>query len=196
MSAIIHGFLLLISVLLIPTLLNKIPLSVLAAILLLVGYKLAKPSTFINMIKLGWQQYVPFFVTVIGIVSTDLLKGIGLGLIVAILIILYKNFKNSHFLHKEDASNGTTKLKMTLAEEVTFINKGTILKELDQIPENSYLELDVRNTRYLAYDIIEILEDFALKSKERNITIKLISERGIVENPDSFIEFFKLRKEE
>lgn len=84
-------------------------------------------------------------------------------------------------------------MKMTLAEEVTFINKGTILKELDSLPENSYLELDVRKTRYLDYDIIEILEDFALKAKERNIDIKLYSERGIVENPESFIEFFKLR---
>jgi MFS superfamily sulfate permease-like transporter len=82
---------------------------------------------------------------------------------------------------------------LTLAEEVTFINKGAILKELDQIPENSYLALDVRNTRYLDNDIIEILDDFAFKAKERNITIKLISERGEVENPPSYIEFFKLR---
>ena len=81
---------------------------------------------------------------------------------------------------------------MTLAEEVTFFNKGAILKELDQLPENSFLELDVRKTRYLDNDIIEILEDFALKAKNRNIDIKLVSERGIVENPPSFIEFFKL----
>ncbi len=194
LSAIIHGFLLLISVLLIPTLLNKIPLSVLAAILLIVGYKLAKPSTFINMIKLGWQQYIPFFATVIPMVVTgNLLLGIGIGLIVGVIIILIKSYQNSHFLHKEDNSNGQIKLKMTLSEEVTFINKGTILKELDQIPGNSYLELDVRNTRYLAYDIIEILDDFAFKSKERNITIKLVSERGEVVNPDSFTDFFKLK---
>ena len=82
---------------------------------------------------------------------------------------------------------------MTLAEEVTFFNKGAILKELDRLPENSYLDLDVRKTRYLDNDIIEILEDFAIKAKERNITIKLISELGIEENPPSYIEFFKLR---
>ena len=93
----------------------------------------------------------------------------------------------------EDKSNGKPKMKMTLAEEVTFFNKGAILKELDQLPENSYLEFDVRKTRYLDNDIIEILEDFASKAKTRNIDIKLISERGIVENPDSYIEFFKLR---
>ena len=82
---------------------------------------------------------------------------------------------------------------MTLAEEVTFFNKGAILKELDNLPRDTYFEFDVTNTRYLDYDIIEILEDFAFKAKEKNIDIKLISKRGIVENPPSFIEFFKLR---
>lgn len=191
-STIIHGFLLLISVILIPSLLNKIPLSVLAAILLIVGYKLAKPSTFKTMYNLGWKQWVPFIVTVIGIVFTDLLFGIGLGLAVGIIIVLIKSYQNSHFLHIEDISNGKRKMKMTLAEEVTFINKGAILKELDRIPENSYLELDVQNTRYLDNDIIEILDDFAFKAKTRNIDIKLISERGIIENPPSYLEFFKL----
>ena len=193
MSAIFHGLLLLISVVLIPTLLNKIPLSVLAAILLIVGYKLAKPSLFVKMYKLGWKQSVPFFVTVGGIVFTDLLVGIGLGLAVGIVVILLKSYQNSHFLHIEDNSNGKHRIKMELAEEVTFFNKGAILKELDSLPRDTYLEFDVTKTRYLDYDIVEILEDFAFKAKERNIDIKLISKRGIVENPPSFIEFFQLR---
>ncbi len=194
LSAIIHGFFLLISVILIPTLLNKIPLSVLAAILLIVGYKLAKPALFAQMYKLGWKQFIPFTVTVVGIVFTDLLVGIGLGLAVGIVVILIKSFQNSHFLHIEDKSNGVHKIKMTLAEEVTFFNKGAILTELDSLPRDTYLELDVRKTRYLDNDIVEIIEDFAFKAKERNIDIKLISERGIIENPSSYIEFFKLRK--
>ncbi len=193
LSAIIHGFLLLISVILIPRLLNMIPLSVLAAILLIVGYKLAKPAMFKNMYLLGWKQWVPFTVTVLGIVFIDLLYGIGLGLMVGIVVILIKSYQNSHFLHIEDQSNGKHKIKITLAEEVTFFNKGAILKELDSLPRDTYLEFDVTKTRYLDYDIIEILDDFAFKAKERNIDIKLISKRGIVENPDSFIEFFKLR---
>ena len=192
-SAIIHGVLLLISVMIIPGLLNMIPLSVLAAILLIVGYKLAKPTLFKKMYNLGWKQWVPFNVTVFGIVFIDLLYGIGLGLIVGIIVILIKSYQNSHFLHKEDKSNGVQKMKMTLAEEVTFFNKGAILKELDKLPENSFLELDVRKTRFLDNDIVEILEDFAFKAKSRNISITLISERGVVENPDSYIEFFKLR---
>ena len=192
-SAIVHGFLLLLSVLIIPTLLNKIPLSVLAAVLFIVGYKLAKPTLFVTIYKQGWKQFVPFIVTVVGIIFTDLLVGIGLGLTVGIIVILIKSYQNSHFLHIEDKSKGGKKVKMTLAEEVTFINKGAILKELEHIDKDSALEIDVRKTRFLDYDIIEILEDFSLKAKNRSIDITLISERGTVKNPDSFIEFFKLR---
>jgi len=191
-SAIVHGFLLLISVMLIPTLLNKIPLSVLAAVLFIVGYKLAKPQLFKTMWDLGWKQFLPFIVTVLIIVFKDLLWGIGIGLAVGIIVILIKSYQNSHFLHMEENEAGN-RIKMTLAEEVTFFNKGAILKELDNIPKDSYLDLDVRKTRYLDNDIIEILEDFSEKAKNRNINIKLISERGEVENPDSYIEFFKLR---
>jgi MFS superfamily sulfate permease-like transporter len=191
--AIIHGLLLLISVILIPTLLNKIPLSVLAAILLVVGYKLAKPAVFKEMVQLGWKQWIPFTVTVVGIVFTDLLIGIGLGLVVGVIVILIKSFQNSHFLHIEDKSNGKHRIKMTLAEEVTFFNKGAILKELDSLPRDTFLEIDVRKTRFLDYDIIEILQDFALKAKERAIDIQLISERGVIKNPPSYIEFFNLR---
>ncbi|TFG79257.1 MAG: SulP family inorganic anion transporter [Flavobacteriales bacterium] len=192
MSAIIHGFFLLISVILIPRLLNMIPLSVLASILFIVGFKLAKPALFKKMYLLGWKQFVPFIVTVLGIVFTDLLIGISLGLAVGIVVILIKSYQNSHFLHIEDKSNGKHKIKMTLAEEVTFFNKGAILKELEGLPEDSYLELDVRKTRYLDNDIIEILQDFSEKAKNRHIDIKLVSEKGVVENPPSYIEFFKL----
>ena len=191
MAAIIHGFFLLISVLLIPTILNKIPLSVLAAILFIVGYKLAKPSLFKTMYQLGWKQFTPFIVTILGIVFTDLLVGIGLGLVVGVAVILIKSFQNSHFLHIEDNSNGKHKIKMTLAEEVTFINKGAILKELESIPRDTILELDVRNTRFLDYDIVEILEDFSEKARQRNINIKVTSEKDVVDNPTSFIEIFK-----
>ena len=193
MSAIIHGLLLLTSVILIPNLLNKIPLSVLAAILFIVGYKLAKPALFIQMYRSGWKLFTPFVVTVFGIIFTDLLIGIALGLAVGIVVILIKSFQNSHFLHIEDKSNGVHKIKMTLAEEVTFFNKGAILKELDNLPRESNLELDVTKTRYLDNDIIEILEDFSEKARQRHIDIKLISIRGVVENPVSFIQFFQLR---
>jgi MFS superfamily sulfate permease-like transporter len=112
---------------------------------------------------------------------------------VGVVVILLKSYQNSHFLHIEDKSNGKHKIKMTLAEEVTFFNKGAILKELDSLPRDTYLELDLIKTRYLDHDIIEILEDFLFKAEERNIDIKLVSKRGIVENPSSFIKFFNER---
>ena len=109
-----------------------------------------------------------------------------------VVIVLIKNYQNSHFLHKE--SEDSTHMKMTLAEEVTFFNKAAILKELDSVPEKSFLILDVRKTIYLDYDVIEILEDFAVKAKERFITITLVSEKGTIENPESYMEFFKPKK--
>ncbi|PPK92967.1 MFS superfamily sulfate permease-like transporter [Nonlabens xylanidelens] len=193
MSAILHGFLLLASVILIPTLMNKIPLSVLAAILLVVGYKLAKPSTFKQMWKAGWRQFIPFIVTVV-LLYFNFLLGVGVGLAIGIIVTLYQSFQNSHFLHATQSNeDGRNEVKMVLAEEVTFFNKATILKELDNLPQNTFLELDVRKTNYLDHDVIEILDDFKEKAKNRKINIKLISERGIIENPDSFLEFFKLR---
>ena len=194
LSAIMHGLFLLVSVILIPNLLNMIPLSVLAAILLIVGFKLAKPGLFKSMYELGWKQFVPFIVTVLGIIFTDLLIGIGLGLLVGIIVILFKSYQNSHFLHKEGEDVDDGRIKMTLAEEVTFFNKGAILKELDRLPEDSYLELDVTKTKYLDNDIIEILDDFIHKAEERNITIKLVSEKGVVVNPESYFKFFNSPK--
>ncbi len=90
-------------------------------------------------------------------------------------------------------ANGFHKIKMTLAEEVTFFNKGAILKELEGLPKDTYLELDVRNTRFLDYDIIEILDDFSYKALERNIHITLIAEKGTVENPARFMDYINLR---
>jgi len=194
MAAILHGFLLLISVVIIPNILNYIPLSVLAAILFLVGYKLAKPALFKEMYIKGWKQFVPFIITIVGIVFGDLLIGIGLGLAVGIVVILIKSYQNSHFLHIESGDNGNKTIKMTLAEEVTFINKGAIIRELNKLENDSYLIMDVRKSRYLDNDIIEILDDFKIKAAEKNIDIKVISERGTVENPESYQQFFELEK--
>lgn len=190
LSTILHGFLLLFSVLLIPRFLNLIPLGVLAAVLLIIGYKLANPKQFIQMYKLGKSQFIPFVVTVVAIVVTDLLIGILLGLAVGIITILINSYKNSHFLHMQDISNGANKIKMVFAEEVTFLNKGAIQRELNSLPSNTFLEIDVTKTRSLDLDVLEILDDFAVTAKNKDINIKLISERGIFENPVSYREIF------
>lgn len=194
LSAIFHGFFILISIILIPVLLNMIPLAVLAAVLLLVGYKLAKPALFLSMAKLGKSQFLPFMITVLGVVFLDLLMGIGLGLLVGISVILINSYKNSHFLHIEDVDGKHTQYKMTFAEEISFLNKGAILRELHAIPDNASLKLDVRQTQILDYDVLEILDEFGVKAKNRNINIKLISHKGEVENPESYSKFFGLNK--
>jgi MFS superfamily sulfate permease-like transporter len=190
LSAILHGLLLLLAVILIPALLNKIPLAVLAAVLLMVGFKLANPGTFKSMYRLGWSQFLPFLVTVLGVVFTDMLVGISMGMVVAVIIILIENYKNSHFLNVVKDSKTSNHVYMTLAEELSFLNKGAILRELSNLPEGTFLEIDVRKTIRMNYDVIEILEDFTSKAKERNINIKLISSKGVVENPESYSEFF------
>tara|TARA_Y100000817_G_C16657156_1_gene455501 strand:- start:67 stop:744 length:678 start_codon:yes stop_codon:yes gene_type:complete len=194
LSAILHGILLLVAVLAIPNLLNHIPKSVLAAVLIIVGFKLAKPSLFKKMFALGWTQFVPFIVTVIVIIFTNLLIGIFTGLAIGVIVILVKSYQNSMFLNKKESESNNV-IEMTLAEEITFLNKASIQKELFNLPENSRLELDIRKTTYLDYDIVEILEDFVVQAKNKNIFVHLKSERGIVDNPASFIEFFKLKKQ-
>ncbi|MFV0505396.1 MAG: SulP family inorganic anion transporter [Bacteroidales bacterium] len=195
MVTILHGILLLLSVVLIPRYLNLIPLGVLAAILLLVGYKLAKPSLFRNIYKLGHEQFIPFIATIFGVVFMDLLKGIGLGLGLAVMFILIKNYRSSHFLHKKESDDGRHKVTMTLAEELSFLNKGAILKELEEVEIGSMLVLDASNTVRMNYDILEILDDFASKAQERGIDIKVISDSfGEVDNPDSFVDLFMKKK--
>lgn len=194
MSAILHGILLLVSVLTIPMILNHIPKSVLAAILIVVGFKLAKPSLFKKMYALGWIQFLPFIVTIIVIVFSNLLYGIFTGLAIGFLVVLIKNYQNSVFLHKKESADSNI-IQMIFAEEISFLNKASIQKELFNLPEGTNLELDISKTTYLDYDVVEILEDFIIQAKNKNINIHLISESGNVLNPSSFIEFLKLKKQ-
>ena len=172
-SAILHGIILLACVVSIPAVLNLIPLASLAAILLLVGYKLAKPSLFRQMWSMGHAQFVPFIVTIVGIVLTDLLMGIGLGLAVAIFYILYGNYKRPYFFHPEEFTTGQP-IRMRLSEEVTFLNKASILQTLNHIPDNSKLILDATKTAHIDPDVMEIIEDFRENASHRGIEIEMI----------------------
>jgi len=176
LSTILHGFLILILVISIPSILNLIPLAVLASILIIVGFKLAKPSLFIHMYKQGKDQFVPFIITVLGLVFTDLLTGIGLGLVVGIIIILRRNYKNSHFLHLEDKldKDDHHKIRITLSEEVTFLNKAAILAELSSILPDSQVTIDMSKSYRIDYDVLEIIDNFKRTAMENNITVALI----------------------
>lgn len=173
MSAIMHGVLLLIAVLFLPKLLNLVPLAALAAILLVVGYKLAKPAVFKEMYSQGWSQFVPFLVTILGIVFTDLLTGIALGMAVAIFVILRSHYQNSHFLHMEETGETShgRQIRMRLAEEVTFLHKGALLKELDSIPDGSHVLIDATSNIRIDQDAQEIIAKFEESAPRRDITV-------------------------
>ncbi len=166
LSTILHGFLLLALVLTIPGLLNQIPLSGLAAVLLVVGYKLAKPSIFIKEYKKGWDQFLPFLVTVTSILLTDLLVGIGIGLVVGLFFVIKTNFHRSVLVTER---NGNYLVK--LQKDVSFLNKAILIKELGQIPEGSKVVLNASMARFIDHDIQEVLNDFIATAESKNITL-------------------------
>jgi len=145
----------------------------LAAILFLVGYKLAKPALFKQMYGLGQTYFVPFMVTILGIVFTDLLMGIGMGLIVAIFYILYNNYRKPFLVEKDkDPKDGV--IRLTLAEDVTFINKASIQRTLSQIPDGRKVIIDGSNTINIDFDVIEIIDEFEINAKYRDIDLTII----------------------
>ncbi|MGZ8524246.1 MAG: SulP family inorganic anion transporter [Chitinophagaceae bacterium] len=173
LSAIAHGFFLLVTVVTIPFLLNKIPMACLAAILIMIGLRLASPKVFKHMYHTGKHQFIPFLVTVIAVVLTDLLKGVGIGLAVSIIFILRGNMKLAYFFKKEEHHEGET-IHIDLAQEVSFLNKAAIKQTLAHLPANSKVVIDAANTVYIDYDVLELIRDFLnFGSKDKNITVKL-----------------------
>jgi SulP family sulfate permease len=152
LSTILHGILILVSVATIPALLNLIPLATLASILFVVGYKLAKPALFRQMYNHGWEQFVPFVATVGGILATDLLRGIGIGLVVGVAVVLHHNLRNP-FTVAQHAPE-TPEYRIQLAEEVSFLNKGRILQQLQLIPPSSHVVIDATRSKVVDFDVL------------------------------------------
>lgn len=179
-SAITHGGLLLLSVVALPHVLNLIPLAVLASVLLVVGYKLAKPALFKSIYAEGWTQFVPFVVTILGIVFTDLLTGIALGMVVAVMVILQRNYRNSHFLHIQESDSGDRhSVRLRLSEEVSFLNKGAILRELSEIPNGSRVTIDVSGCFVMDHDVAEIIEEFKTSAMSRDIDVEILDKPSV-----------------
>jgi MFS superfamily sulfate permease-like transporter len=174
LSAIVHGLFLLISVAFFAAFINLVPLACLAALLLTVGYKLAKISLFKEMYKLGWEQFMPFIVTIIAVQFSDLLKGIALGMIVAIFYILRTNYRRDYVIHHEKKSEGGA-IKIILSEHVTFINKGSIAKKLADLQNDIHVTIDASNSHYIDLDVLEIIYDFKIASVLKNIQVELIN---------------------
>jgi MFS superfamily sulfate permease-like transporter len=186
LSAITHAVLLLTTVILIPFVLNMIPLATLAAILILTGWKLAKPAVFVNFWKAGKYQFIPFIVTVLVIIGIDLLAlvpalsgkgliiGVGAGILTAAGAILHGNLKNSYYFHSEKHQEGNT-IKIQLSEEVSFLNKASIRQTLDHMPERSKVVLDASNTQYIDFDVLELIKEFRdIKAPLKNIQLSLV----------------------
>jgi carbonic anhydrase len=160
LAAIFHGVLLLISILFLSSVLNLIPLAALAAVLVLVGYKLAKWSLFVEMYQKGLSQFIPFVSTIVAVLLTDLLKGIGIGILISIFYILKRNFQN-HFTKEETAEACT----IILSEEVTFLNKGGILDAL-QHNKNKRIVIDASRTKSIDTDVLESLQEFKFNAEQ------------------------------
>jgi carbonic anhydrase len=154
-ATVIHGLFLIFAIVLLPSFLNQIPLASLAAILIMVGYKLTKAGLFKEMYLKGMDQFIPFILTIVGVLFTDLLKGIGIGLIVSIYFILRRNFQN-HFTKTEFEGE----LHIKLSEEVTFLNKVGIHTLLENAAPQSKITIDAVNCKSIDQDILELLEEF------------------------------------
>ncbi|MDB5198953.1 MAG: carbonic anhydrase [Chitinophagaceae bacterium] len=184
LSAILHGILMLVSVIALGSVLNLIPLASLAAILLMTGYKLAKISLFKEMYKKGWQQFIPFVVTILAVVFTDLLIGVLIGLAVSIFYLLRSNFYNPFTLGKEKLSIGEI-VKLELSDEVSFLNKASIRNTLWSIPQGSKVIIDATNSSFIDEDVLEIIDDFKITvAPERNIQLNILGLKKDYEHQD------------
>lgn len=172
-STIVHGLLLLLCVLFMPTMLNQIPLACLAAVLIVVGYKLTKPSIYLHFWHKGIYQFIPFVATMVAVVLLDLLKGVGIGLVISILFILHGNMKRAYYLSREELAEADN-IVLELGEEVSFLNKAALKKTLKNIQPNSKITINAEKAIYIASDILELLEDFTnVYAQENNIQVRL-----------------------
>jgi MFS superfamily sulfate permease-like transporter len=173
-ASFIHGLLLVLTALIIPGLLNKIPLSSLAAILLVVGFKLSRVSLYREMYRKGWWQFAPFIITVLALVFTDMLTGVIMGMAVGVFNILKYNYKSDYFLEKHSENQCT----LILSEHVSFLNKASIMKALREIPDGNQITIDGSRTQFIDHDVREVINNFMINAPSKNITYEI---KGIKE---------------
>jgi len=170
MAAITHGALLLLAVAGLPFVLNRIPYASLSAILLVTGYNLTQPKLYKNMFSLGWKQFLPFILTIVVILATDLLMGVCIGLLLSVYFIIQNNFRAEYKISRTVMKGIETAL-IKLNSNVTFLNKVKLKKALDEVPAHSVLTIDGSNCNFVDYDILEIISEFENKAKDRHITL-------------------------
>jgi MFS superfamily sulfate permease-like transporter len=178
LAAFIHGLLLLASLLFLGRWLNLIPLSALAAVLLLVGFKLTKPALYRGQWRLGWAQFGPFIFTILAVLFTDLLKGVSIGLVLGFFFILKDNAKAGSYLRPDTGARPDLddRLHLHLPEHVSFLNKASIVTTLEQLPTGSRVLLDGSRSDVIDHDVLEAIEAFRQAAPARGIELEL---RGI-----------------
>lgn len=167
-SAIFHGVLLIGAVVFFPGLMNRIPLPALAGILIFVGFKLAKPVIFLEAYRKGLDQFIPFVVTIVAILLSDLLVGILIGIACSLFFILRSSYRTA-ILFVQDESHYLIKFR----NEVSFLNKSYLRNKLEEIPANSNLLIDASKTDYVDKDIVEIVNDFIHHAQLKNIKVEI-----------------------
>ncbi len=167
-STIAHGLLLLLAVAFIPFVLELIPLASLAAILLVVGYKLTSIRLFKDMFSKGYGQFVPFIVTVVAILFTDLLVGVFIGILVGVFFVLKTNFKSAIMLINDERN-----FLLKFTKDVSFLNKASLRKALESIPNKSSVIIDGANAQFIDQDIIATLEDYIVSAPTKDIAVEL-----------------------
>ena len=177
MAAIIHGILMLICVMFLPVWLNLIPLSCLAAILLVTGVKLASPALVRQMWNEGRYQFIPFAVTVVSIVLTDLLVGLLIGMAISISFILHSNLRRPLRRIVEKYLGGDV-IHLELANQVSFLNRAVLDKALNEIPRGGHVLLDARQTVYIDPDVLSLIHDFKDRTgPARSVKVSLLGFR-------------------
>ena len=174
MSAVFHGLWLLLSLLFIPMLLNKIPLACLAAILLITGYKLARVALFKKMWQHGKDQFIPFVITVLAVIFTDLLKGVAVGMLVGVFYILRTNLRNPYF-YKIERNGGKKVIRIKLAQEVSFLNKAAIQYTLTHLPKESDVIIDGTDSMFIDKDVLEIIHNYKHNAYTKAIIVELVN---------------------
>lgn len=169
-SCVLHGIWILLSLVLFPSLINSIPLASLAAILMVVGYKLAKPALFRQMFRLGGEEFIPFIITVLGLLFTDLLMGVAMGFGAALLAILWANYRHP-FTTEAPKTQGEDCVTIRLAEDMSFLNKPELRRKLNDLPCDIKVLIDASNTRRMHPDIREIIDSFIVNAQTRNIGV-------------------------
>ncbi len=182
-SAIFHGILLLICAAAIPAVLNLIPKAAIAAILIYIGYKLARRRSFKHIWDGGRAQFIPFAVTALGVVAFGLLKGVGIGLAISIFYTLRQNIKIPYYYKRSTYDDGEL-IKLTLAQEVSFLNRASIKETLEKLPDNSTVIIDASNTEFIDFDVLEIIRDYCANgAKEKGINMSLTGFKEIYRLP-------------